>query len=333
MRPDELEVLRVHVAAHDAAVLEDWLLEQGAQGVESGEAGAARVRLTVYAEAPELERLAGALVQRWGPKGVECRREQLGIDWVRAYERGLRPIQLTPLTRLLPSREPNADVRTLHLEPGMYFGFGDHPTTALIARWLEVQAPGQRVLDVGTGTGVLALIAARAGARGVWGCDVDGASVEAARLNAARNRISGCHFTTQPASEIAERFDVVVANIEAGILVELAPAVRCRLRPRGSVALSGLLEDQVDWVTDGYRAAGIELRVAEVLEPWALLQGWVSRVERTGRTPQRGSPPPQHPDPGEPSDLSGPVGRVLDLSTAYPLFGCSVDLLISRWSA
>lgn len=279
MSPDELEVLRVWAPERDAGPLGDWLLERGAQAVEVGPGSHTRVVLTVYAEASELEPLAAALREHWGARGVEGRREPLGVDWLGAYERALSPVQLTPRVRLVPSSTPNAAPNVLHLEPGMYFGFGDHPTTALVARWLEPRAARQRVLDVGTGTGVLALLAMRAGATHALGCDVDAASVAAASVNAERNGISRCRFTAQSVAQLSERFDLVVANIEAGTLVELAPALRRCVASDGWLALSGLLREQIDWVSDAYRAVGVELELAEIDEPWALLHG----MARTSR--------------------------------------------------
>jgi ribosomal protein L11 methyltransferase len=145
------------------------------------------------------------------------------------------------------------------LDPGMAFGTGTHPTTALCLAALSdllAARAGAAVLDVGTGSGLLAIAAAKLGAARVVANDVDPVAVEVARENAARNG-ARVEITAAPAGEIPGPFDVVVANILANTLVELAPALARRLAPGGVVLLAGILAPQEAEVRDAYVAEGL----------------------------------------------------------------------------
>ena len=131
----------------------------------------------------------------------------------------------------------------LDVDPGAAFGLGDHPTTVLSARLLRATWwSGATVLDVGTGSGVLAVLAARLGAPYVRAIDVSAAAVDAAVANAARNGVEGIiDVGRDPVTTIDERFDVVVANLLAPILVDLAPELRRVTAPAGALIVSGVL--------------------------------------------------------------------------------------------
>jgi ribosomal protein L11 methyltransferase len=145
------------------------------------------------------------------------------------------------------------------LDPGMAFGTGSHPTTALCLGALDRELsrrPGAAVLDVGTGSGLLAIAAARLGARRVAGTENDAAALEVARENAARNGVS-VELSLSPPASVTGRFDVVVANILANTLVELAPEVASKVAPGGALYLSGLLAGQEEQVREAYAACGL----------------------------------------------------------------------------
>ncbi len=137
---------------------------------------------------------------------------------------------------------------------------GTHPTTALCLRALSdllAVRPGASVLDVGTGSGLLAIAAAKLGAGRVVGNDDDPLAVAVARENAARNGAAP-ELSGEPVERIRGPFDVVVANILAGVLVELAPAIARQVAPGGALLLSGLLAGQEEEVRRAYLAAGLE---------------------------------------------------------------------------
>ena len=265
-------VLTVEVSEEvgdDTAAL---LLEQGASGAEVRDAsirpmpgapalppGRARVdafferRADAEAAAAAL-RLAGSLA------------EVPDQDWGEGWKRGLAPFTVgRVLVRpswvepaALPAPRPAGEVEVV-LDPGMAFGTGTHPTTALCLAALDALLathPGGAVLDVGTGSGLLAISAAKLGAGRVVGTDVDPVALRVAGENAARNGVA-LELTAAGPAQLAGRFEVVVANILANTLVELAPGLAARLAPGGRLLLSGILAGQEDEVRAACVAQGL----------------------------------------------------------------------------
>jgi ribosomal protein L11 methyltransferase len=171
----------------------------------------------------------------------------------------------------LPAEGPDA-VR-VELDPGLAFGTGTHPTTAMCLEWLDgSDLRGREVVDYGCGSGILAIAALKLGATRVRAVDVDPQALIATRDNALRNGIdSGLTVTADPA--LADRSaDLLVANILAGPLVELAPRFAAAVRPGGEIVLSGILAGQADAVTAAYRAC-FDIAVTATREGWGLLSG------------------------------------------------------------
>ena len=159
----------------------------------------------------------------------------------------------------------------VEIDPGGAFGAGTHPSTRLLATWLAGEViGGERVLDVGCGSGVLALVAARLGAAEAVGIDIGPAAVSAAQANARRNGLDGvASFSTAlvGSSELGT-FDVVVANITADVLMPLAGDVAARVAPGGQLAVSGISAAQTSSVAAAYRPHGIELADPVRLDDW-----------------------------------------------------------------
>jgi ribosomal protein L11 methyltransferase len=194
-------------------------------------------------------------------------------DWVRLTQAQFDPIQISPRLWIVPSwhASPDPEAISLALDPGLAFGTGSHPTTRLCLQWLEASvAPGVSVLDYGCGSGILALAASKLGAATVVGVDIDPRAVDAARDNARKNDVTARFFDC--ATPVTGEFDLVVANILANPLKSLAPALVSHVRHGGQLALSGLLDTQIDEMIDIYRPH-IALRVAGVHEGWACLAG------------------------------------------------------------
>ena len=172
---------------------------------------------------------------------------------------------------------PWADVdapSVVEVDPGQAFGAGTHPSTRLLATWLAEQiAGGERVLDVGCGSGVLALIAARLGAAGAVGIDIEPAAVSAAEANARRNGLedSTAFSTVAVGAAGLGTFDVVVANITADVLTALAGDIADRVGPGGRLAVSGISAAQASTVAAAYRPYGIELADVMRLNDWVSL--------------------------------------------------------------
>ena len=165
---------------------------------------------------------------------------------------------------------------TVEIDPGKTFGAGTHPSTRLLAEWFAGEmAGGERVFDVGCGSGVLALVAARLGALEAVGIDIEPAAVSAAEANARRNGLDNvARFSTAPvdAAELGT-FDVVAANITADVLIALAGDVSARVAPGGRLAVSGISAGQTSAVAAAYRRHGIELADPARLDDWVSLAG------------------------------------------------------------
>jgi ribosomal protein L11 methyltransferase len=161
----------------------------------------------------------------------------------------------------------------IQLDPGLAFGTGTHPTTALCLEWLDAaQLQGRFVVDYGCGSGVLAIAALKLGAAGALAIDIDPQALLATRDNAARNGVA--EHLTVAAPEVAHSApaDILLANILAEPLLELAPAFAARVRTAGCVVLSGILQSQAEAVASRY-AAWFDMRPATTRDDWALLYG------------------------------------------------------------
>ncbi len=209
-------------------------------------------------------------------------------DWVRVTQAQFPPTQVGERLWIVPTwhTPPEADALNIRIDPGVAFGTGTHPTTRLCLAWLEENLhDGERVLDYGCGSGILAIAAARLGAGEVHGVDIDAQAVRAAHQNSLANGIDprAARYTAPadlaPASTPHGRFDVVLANILANPLKLLAPALLDRVAPGGALVLAGLLERQADELVALYRS----IDPAVELDVWGTLDGWSCLGGRRGR--------------------------------------------------
>ena len=168
----------------------------------------------------------------------------------------------------------DAGVTRVDIDPGAAFGLGDHPTTILSLRLLRRTIwPGATVLDVGCGSGVLSVVAARLGAPYVAAIDISVAAIEATNANATRNGVAGAiTVSDRPLASIEDQFDIVLANLLAPVVVDLATDLRRVLAPSGALIVSGVLE-------------GADHHVRAALEPLQVVQemtrdGWAALLAR-----------------------------------------------------
>lgn len=193
-------------------------------------------------------------------------------DWERSWMDGFQPMRFGQRLWIVPSwhAAPQPDAVNLLLDPGLAFGTGTHPTTALCLEWLDGQnLDNCSVLDFGCGSGILAIAALLLGAPQAAGTDIDPQALEASRDNASRNSIDPARFPVYlPADLPQQPADVVVANILAGPLVSLAPQITALVKSGGRLALSGILAEQAEEVRAAYASAFD-------LEPTAVKDGWV----------------------------------------------------------
>ena len=241
------------------------------------------VRAYVPARDPAAaERAAGEATEALGhlqafglrPIGELTTRIVNEADWAEAWKAHFPVLRVGRRLVIKPTwrrhRAATDDV-VLALDPGMAFGTGLHPTTRLCLAALEALADrgtldGARALDVGCGSGILAIAAAKLGAASVLGVDTDPIAIEATTANAARNRLARRISARQgslPSGEVP--FDVVLANLIASVLIALAPLLRDELRPRGSLVASGIFVDREAAARDAFDAAGLVVtgRLAE----------------------------------------------------------------------
>ncbi|MCO6427608.1 50S ribosomal protein L11 methyltransferase [Nitrosomonas communis] len=210
---------------------------------------------------------------------LSCIQEQ---DWVKLTQAQFDPIKISSRLWIVPTwhQPPDSTAINLILDPGRAFGTGSHPTTQLCLCWLDrnIQA-SETVLDYGCGSGILAIAALKLGASCVIGIDIDANAIAASCDNAALNQCNpekilfSTTLDSLPAKrEVNEQVDKVVANILANPLIMLAPILMHAVRTGGSIALSGILEEQASEVIDSYRP-WFDMDIADKREGWVLLTG------------------------------------------------------------
>lgn len=177
-------------------------------------------------------------------------------DWEREWMDNFHPIKFGQRLWVCPSWRdiPDPTAVNVMLDPGLAFGTGTHPTTALCMQWLDATIkPEQTVVDFGCGSGILGIAALKLGAKRVIGVDIDPQAIEASTANAKRNNVEGQIELYLPQHQPKDfQADVVVANILAGPLAELKDIISAYVKPGGLLALSGILESQAQSVIDAY---------------------------------------------------------------------------------
>ena len=197
-------------------------------------------------------------------------------DWERAWMDDFHPLRFGERLWIVPSWHdaPDPDAANLLLDPGLAFGTGTHPTTALCLQWLDGQdVDGKQVIDYGCGSGILGLAALLLGAKHVIGVDTDPQALEASRENARRNNVEDDRLDLYlPGSDPDTQADVMLANILAQPLIGLAPRLAALTRTGGSLVLSGILSNQAREVMEAYEPWFI-MDEPEQKEEWIRLTG------------------------------------------------------------
>jgi ribosomal protein L11 methyltransferase len=201
-------------------------------------------------------------------------------EWTRVWEDQFQPMQMGKRLWICPSwtPPPEADAINLLLDPGLAFGTGTHPTTAMCLKALDAASLEDiRIVDYGCGSGILGIAAALLGAQQVLGIDNDPQAITASLDNAMRNEVPTSQFSAHlPAASELDNWrysaDWVVANILAGPLIELEPILTSMMAPKGRLLLAGLLAEQAEQVIATY-ASKVKLAIADRQEEWVLLAG------------------------------------------------------------
>jgi ribosomal protein L11 methyltransferase len=191
-------------------------------------------------------------------------------DWVRLTQSQFEPVQVTPSFWIVPTwhEPPAAAQQIIRLDPGLAFGTGTHPTTRMCLRWIAHHPPqGQRVLDYGCGSGILAIGAAKFGAATVDAVDIDEAAVRSTEDNAQAN---GVQLAAGLPDRASGRYDTVLANILATPLKVLAPLLCGHVAPGGHLVLAGILARQASELQEAY-APYAALQVSDEEDGWILM--------------------------------------------------------------
>ena len=201
-------------------------------------------------------------------------------EWTRVWEDLFQPMRMGRRLWVCPSWKPPPEPNAVNLllDPGLAFGTGTHPTTAMCLKALDA-APLEttHIVDYGCGSGILGIAAALLGAQQVWGIDNDPQAIAASQDNAVRNGVSASQFSASLPDSLAfetwlSSADWVVANILAGPLIELAPTLTALMAPQGRLLLAGLLGEQAEQIIAAY-APNVMLAIADQQEEWVLLAG------------------------------------------------------------
>jgi ribosomal protein L11 methyltransferase len=256
------EGARAELAAADA-----W--EAGAAGIEERDDGT----LIAWAPAARAEAVRAALTAALGPDAVGAAEPEPAADWPETWKQGLRPVVVSPRLVVRPPFAAHAlgpGQREVVIEPRQAFGTGAHATTALALEALDealAQRPRADVLDVGCGSGVLALAALALGARRAVACDLDPIAARETRENAARNALAPlAAFAGSPDALGAVRFELVVANLIRRELEPVLDELVARTAAGGALVVSGLLAGERAAIEASLAARGVRVCAARVRE-------------------------------------------------------------------
>ncbi|MBC2390072.1 50S ribosomal protein L11 methyltransferase [Listeria booriae] len=199
-------------------------------------------------------------------------------EWATAWKKYYHPVKITDYITVVPTWEDYTpetdDEMIIELDPGMAFGTGTHPTTQLCVQALEkIVKPGDEVIDVGTGSGVLSIASAKLGAKSVLATDLDEVAVRAARENIAQNHCENIVTIQQNdlLKGITQKADVIVANILAEVIVLFPEDVHAALKPNGIFIASGIIEPKREMVTEALIEAGLTVYHTEQITDWVAI--------------------------------------------------------------
>jgi ribosomal protein L11 methyltransferase len=267
--------LTLKLDAETAEAMSEALIEAGAQSVSlEGVDDPQRTVQALLAPRDDPDAIVHAAAQAAGLHAtpVFSTSSIPDQDWVRSTQAQFEPIEIGERLWVGPSwRAPPPGRAAVCIDPGLAFGTGSHPTTRLVLGYLErTIRGGERVLDYGCGSGILALAAAKLGAARVDALDVDPQAVETAAANARANGVE--LRAALPEGLAPALYDIVVSNILAQPLILLAPVLAARTARGGCLALAGILESQGAEVATAYRS-WFDAEPAQRCEGWVLVTG------------------------------------------------------------
>ena len=281
-------VIELFVPKEFGEAVSNFLIEQGATGLEELQGDLNGEKLRTYFPQDGKEKRVLHVLRRYlkslkkiSPEIPNTQIKTTSIpeqDWGENWKRFFKPVQVTPKFVVKP---PWSKIRlkrrqiSIDITPGMAFGTGTHATTILCIRALEerLKKKGLSVLDVGTGSGILSIIAAKLGAKEVWGIDIDGVAVENARENVEKNHVSDIvKIRKGSIGDLQKKFSIVVANIDLKSLRRMKKPLLRHLKNKGFLILSGILEGEKEKLHECYLETGLLRWIKETQEgEWVCL--------------------------------------------------------------
>lgn len=237
----------------------------------------ARVTITgLFATPTDADELHTALRAALGEDRAFQLKRVADKDWTQAWKAGFKPMRFGRRLWIVPSWKSFdvANAVVVILDPGLAFGTGTHPSTALCLRWLDATPPeAAKLVDYGCGSGVLSIAALKLGAQHVWAVDIDSQALLATHKNAQKNNITaGCLEITHPDRLPNLQVDLLIANILSVTLIELSQRIATMVKPAGTLVLSGILAEQAESVMNAYDNH-FEMRAVLSEEGWILVEG------------------------------------------------------------
>ncbi|MCG6938174.1 MAG: 50S ribosomal protein L11 methyltransferase [Gammaproteobacteria bacterium] len=295
--------IAIHTTKDNAELAEDCLFSAGAQTVTLTDGANQPILEPAPDEIPvwntvivtglfsldaNQQHILGLIEQNLGEINYSCKTEILeDRNWARAWMDHYQAMRFGKRLWVCPLHlePPDPAAINLRLDPGLAFGTGTHPTTSLCLRWLDQHIPAQEnkqqtLLDYGCGSGILAIAACMLGIKHADAVDIDPQALIATQNNAKTNQVNDYINTWLPndfnehhaALGLKPQYDIVVANILSGPLVELAPVLASYVKSGGDIVLSGILKEQAEPVRDAY-SEFFTMDKPVYAEDWTLLQG------------------------------------------------------------
>ena len=237
------------------------------------------VKVSVFVpEERSLPECRAFISERFSTLGIDAQISIEGMreeDWAESWKQYYKPVRLGRIT-VVPAWEeytPTADEVIIRMDPGMAFGTGTHETTRLVIRLMQDEiSGGERVLDMGTGSGILSIAASKLGAKSCNAYDIDPVAVKVARENA---KDDGCDNITVGVSDLLfgvdlseGKYDICLANIVADIILRMLPDIEKYVKPDGKIILSGIISPRADEIREAVKSFGYKIIKEEVENDW-----------------------------------------------------------------
>jgi len=281
--------VRVEIHPFLAEAASNFLIEQGSPGIVQeevkGSSGRKRERLTAYFAAGRSFKAKKKKITIYLRSLSQSRRTSFALTqrtireekWAQNWQENFKPVEIPPRLVIKPPWEKWPEKKgqiIIEIDPGMAFGTGTHPSTQMCLRVLQDLIPSRlyppAILDVGTGSGILAIASRKLGAKKVVAIDIDRVAIACARKNAAANRVGGrIDFRSGSVNSLRRVFDIAVANLLPQELLGLIPALSRRVASGGSLIASGFLGRQKKEIASALAKQGLEVQHSLTQKGWS----------------------------------------------------------------